>query len=391
MRFLSEAVEEKLYSLEAARGWKRSGLIAADQLAAIESALGALPSKAGWAVRLLFFGFAWTASNSLVSFLSWVIAREKTLGAVILFGNAVASYYIAQRVVKSYNLYRFGVEEGLLVGTLFQLCGGIFLLFGSKGLSVSDYGVLIGLPAAFYCAWLYGRFGYLYGAFGAVGALSFAVASQFTSWEENLIRCSMAGLYAALLAATFQRRNTADHDRLGWQCLQAALFMMICLLLNLRLERLVDFLGTKAPDGGLFYWSTFAAIIFLPAVALGWSIQRHHRPLLAASFIATVIALVSVKPYLGLARHLWDPAVLGTAFMVLSLWLKRWLDSGPAGQREGWTAKPLIIARADGPDMAGLFAAAAAAGPGPGANPQAPQTFEGHGGSSGGAGAGEED
>ena len=320
--------------------------------------------------------------------MSWVIASEKTLGALILLGNAAASYYIGERVARSYNLYRFGVEEGLLIGTLFQLCGAILLLVGVKGLGVSDYGALIGLPAAFYCAWLYARMGFLYAAFGTVGALSFAVASQFTSWEENLIRCSMAGLYAALLAATFQRRNTSDHDRLGWQSLQAALFIMICLFLNLRLERLVDFLGTKPPDGGLFYWSSFAAIIFLPAVALGWSIQRHHRPLLAASFITTVIALISVKPYLGLARHSWDPAVLGAAFMFLSLWLKRWLDSGPAGQREGWTAKPLIIARADGPDMAGLFAAAAAAGQGPGGNPQSPQTFEGHGGSSGGAGAG---
>jgi len=66
MRLLGEAVEQRLYELENARGWKRSGLITSDQLAAIERALGALPSKAGWAVRVLFFGFAWTASNSLV-------------------------------------------------------------------------------------------------------------------------------------------------------------------------------------------------------------------------------------------------------------------------------------------------------------------------------------
>jgi hypothetical protein len=386
MRFLGEAVEERLYALETARGWKRSGLIAADQLSAIETALGALPTKAGWAIRLLFFGFAWTASNSLVSFLAWVISSEKTLGSMILLANAAASYNIAGRVVRSYNLYRFGVEEGLLFGALFQLCGAIFMLFGWKGLGYSDFGVFIGLAAALYCAWIYARFGYLYAAFGAVGALTFALVSQFSGLQEIPIRCAMAGLYGALLAATFQRRNLAAHDHLGWQCVQAALLLMICLSLNMRLGRLVDILGVKLPDGGLFYWSSFAAIIMIPAAALGWSVQRRHRPMLAASFIGSVIALVSVKPYLGVARHSWDPAVLGGAFMCLSLWLKRWLDSGPAGQRGGWTAKPLIIPRSDGPDMASLFAAAAVAGQG-GGSTQTPQTFDGHGGSSGGAGA----
>ena len=115
---------------------------------------------------------------------------------------------------------------------------------------------------------------------------------------------------------------------------------------------------------------------------------RRHRPMMAAGVIAALIALVSAKPYLGLSRHSWDPAVLGVSLVALSLYFKRLLDAGSGGQIAGWTAKPLIVGRGDGPDLAPLLAAVTASGAQAGGGTHVEKGFTGQGGSSGGAGAG---
>ncbi len=386
MRILGEEVEAALYARETARGWKRSGLIAPEQLSAIEGALGPMPGEAGWAVRALFFWLAWMAAGSVASFLSWTVFGETTTAAIFMGVSAAGSYYIGQRVLKANKLYRFGVEEGLLVAALFHLCGALLLAAG-RGLDFEQYALLLGIPAALYCAWLYARFGYLYGAFGAVLALTLVACSQFKGFKENDARVVLAVLYAILLAATALRKEISAHDRLGWQVLQSFLFLMICLFLNLRLEKLADFDRVSAPEASAFYWASFGAICVGPAAALVWAVRSRQRPLLIAAFTACLLALVSVKPYLGLERHAWDPAVLGAFLMTLSLWLKHRLDSGPDGQRDGWTAKSLIVGRNDGPDLSSLIAAATAASAGGGTPAPQDKGFTGQGGSSGGAGA----
>lgn len=394
MRILSTETESRLYALEAARGWKRSGLISSEQLPAIEEGLGELPAQAGWAVRLLLFGFALCARGALNTFAAWTLFGRPAWSsgprrdlAAYYFLTAPVFYLLGEWALRRWRLYRFGAEEGLLTGALLSLATGLAFQFGETPWRLDDVSLIVGLPLSLACAWLYVRAGYAWAAFGAAAALIFAVLGLCTDWSEHGVRALAAGLFAALLGFSFLRRQVSDHDRLGWQSLQASLFMMACFVLNLRLERLADLAGTKAPDGGPFYWATFVLIALLPAAALAWAVRRRHRPMLAAGMIAALVAVISVKPYLGLARHAWDPAVLGLFLMGLSLWLKRWLDQGKDGQRAGFTAKPLVVGRSDGPDMMSLVAAATAAGA---AGPSVPgqKGFSGQGGSSGGAGAG---
>lgn len=380
MRIAGEDVEEKLFERETARGWKRSGLISAEQLAAVESALGPLPAQAGWAVRLLLFGFAWTAANSLVSFFAWVLSEDRTIGFLVLLVNAGLVYYLAERVITTRKLYRFGAEEGLVIGSLFQLCAAILCLIG-RGSNFSQIAFTVGGAAAVYLCWTYLRFGYLYAAFGAVAALSLAASSWMSRWSEGGVRLFFVLFYAALLTAGAARRTIPNHDAVGWKILQSFLVLLICLFANLRLEAAFEFSYVRPPDGGLAYWASFVFILAAPAAVLVWALRRRERPMMSAAFIAAVLGLVSVKPYLGLARHSWDPAVLGAVFMGLSLYLKRRLDDGGAA---GWTAKPLIVPRADGPEFAALLAAIVSASGAPLAKPEG---FKGAGGSSGGAGA----
>ncbi|MBI3554555.1 MAG: hypothetical protein HY077_18835 [Elusimicrobia bacterium] len=396
MRILGEETEEKLHALESARGWKRSGLIAPEQLAPIEAALGPLPVQGGWAVRLLLFGFVLSARAAFNTFFTWSFFGRSVwdgsgrldLAAYYLL-SAPVLYLVGEFAARRWRLYRFGVEEGLMAGALINLWTGLALQFlGSSSWDLEHKSLVIAGPLALACAWLYARAGYAWAAFGAAAALAIAVLGRFTGWTENGVRLLACGLFAAMLAASFLRRATSAHDRFGWQALQATLFLMGCLVLNVKLEHAFDISWTPARGGGNFYWWSFFMIFFLPSLALGWAVPRRHRSMLAAGFMAALVGVVSVKPYLGLARHAWDPAVLGLSLMCLSIYLRRWLDAGPDGQRGGWTAKPLIVGRNDGPDMMSLVAAATAASAG-GAGPAPEQKgFTGQGGSSGGAGAG---
>jgi uncharacterized membrane protein YgcG len=395
VRILGEEAEAKLYALEAARGWKRSGLVSAEQLAACEKELGALPAQAGWAIRLLLFGFALTARGAFNAFFtltmlggsSWGSSASGPIGAYYLV-SAVPLYLLGEWLIRNKNLYRFGIEEGVLAGAIIQFCMGLTLTMNFHSFKFDELALVVGIPAALACAWYYARFGYLYALYAAAAAFLGVVLSQCTSFSANELRALTAMLLAGLLAVSSVRGEPGDHDRLGWQSFQGALFMLLCFIVNLRLERLVDLSRVDPPGSGAFYWLSLAAVLALGPLAVAWGLRRRHRPMVAAGAIAALVGLVSVKPYLGLPRHSWDPAVLGIALMSLSLYFKRWLDSGKDGQRDGFTAKPLIVGREDGPGLGALLAAATAAGAA-GGSAAAPQEkgFKGQGGSSGGAGA----
>jgi uncharacterized membrane protein YgcG len=105
-----------------------------------------------------------------------------------------------------------------------------------------------------------------------------------------------------------------------------------------------------------------------------------------------VLALVSVltnKAYLGSPQHPWDPCVLGVVLVTVAFAVRRWLSTGPGGERHGFTAARLLDR-----DRAVLSAVSTASGfvrPGvtqdaaPSRAEPAPSEFSG--GRSGGGGA----
>jgi hypothetical protein len=376
MRILGAETEERLYQLEAARGWKRSGLISREQLTAVETGLGPLPAQAGWAVRLLLFGLALFAGAAMdLSFISFAPDHSRFRLGVFMLSSVLPLYFSCEGIIKRLRLYRFGAEEGLAVLAMFQLCLGLLIFLGLRPLE------LILICAALSCVWLYLRLGYLYAGLGAILSMALALAGCLDNWRDNEIRLALACFFGALLALSFLRSRVSNHDKQGWEVLQAVLFLMACLTLNLRLNHLAGFSAPQARGSGAFYWTTFAFICLAPVCAVPAGIRRGSRPLLIASAIAGLAAVASVKPYLGLARNPWDPAVLGALLLGLSIWLTRRLENG----RKGFTSRPIVVGRGDGPELAGLLAAAAASSA---AEAPGRSGFQGRGGSSGGGGAG---
>jgi hypothetical protein len=140
MRILGEETEQNLYQLEVARGWKRSRLIAPEQLATCEAALGPLPGQAGWAVRLLLFGFALGARGAFNTFVTWSFLGGSMFGSgdrgrlsAYFLATAAPLYLLGEWIIRRHRLYRFGVEEGVMAGALVQLCTGLILLTDVQG------------------------------------------------------------------------------------------------------------------------------------------------------------------------------------------------------------------------------------------------------------------
>jgi uncharacterized membrane protein YgcG len=141
-----------------------------------------------------------------------------------------------------------------------------------------------------------------------------------------------------------------------------------------------------APPGGDLLWSlAVAATALVPAVLLALGLRGRRYPLLLLGAGTAMASLVTLRYYVHLAP-LWVVLVLsGAALAALVFALRRYLESGPKGERHGFTAAPLFQ---DPARQRWLEAGAAILTLSPEARPvhEEPK-FEGGGGEFGGGGA----
>jgi len=163
------------------------------------------------------------------------------------------------------------------------------------------------------------------------------------------------------------------------------------LVVNLRLTTL-DFPsmglrgGESASHAGfpaVVYWTTYVFIFLLPCLSLFYGLLRRERSFVVAGLITGILTLVTNKPYLGMTRYVWDPAILGVLLVGVSMGVIHWFSKGKNKIRLGYTSENLLKPENHGIDLA----AAGIAMMGPAAA-QESQGFSGQGGESGGAGAG---
>jgi len=203
--------------------------------------------------------------------------------------------------------------------------------------------------------------------------------------------CYAIGLICVIAVRARQARDYMEHD---YSLAEAFLWVGIYLDINLQLSwsqlRMQMWGATRADTefASWFYWTTWVLIWALPPVMLARGVRQRDRFVIAAGTISAVWTFVTNKPYLGWARHTWDPMLLGILLIGIALLLRRWLARGPNGIRHGFTAATL-----SGKDKQWMNAGSTVLGlvtpqaitPGP----QATGTdFRFGGGASGGGGAG---
>ncbi len=265
---------------------------------------------------------------------------EQTVAAFLLI-FAPACYAGAELVVAQARFYRHGIEEALAACSVGFLYAGMEPAFGSANQS------LVLAAGAIVSLWIWHRFGLWY-AFLAAMIFAGSLPGYWTS-SHSAQHVIVAALYAMGLGcvAALRSRHHSDYLNGGYSLVEALLWLGIYLAINLRLSS-PELLGEwwRVPLAAFefsrpFYWATWVMIWCLPPIVLMCGVLLKDRWVMATGVIATVLTLVSNKPYLGWPRHTWDPMLLGILLTGVSLFIRRWLARGPGGVRHGFTAERL--------------------------------------------------
>jgi hypothetical protein len=299
------------------------------------------------------------------------------LGIVALIG-AGASFWLAERLIAQYKLYRFGVEEAAAIAAaMFAVFAGWVLINAEWSMSTL-YAFAAGAVAAFV---LFRRFGFVY---AGVASILFATCFVFDLQQSDTFR----RLFAFILLLTvffFSRERRQDHE---WDfpadtyaVFEAVSWAGLYLVANLKISSWVS-----TPDEvRTFYWATYGLTWLLPAAGLWFAVRDRHRLMLDVNIVLAIATLMTNKPYLGASQKPWDPILFGVMLAAVSLGLRRWLANGPDGSRAGFVAHRVLESEKQQLSMAGNATVFAPGAPPPSAHQPPPPSFGD--GRSGGAGA----
>lgn len=355
--------------------WTKSGLLLEAQRERIVPELKVDLRRTNRFLRGTMFLFGYLIVSSLAGLVAVFLNISENAFIWMSLIGAVTSFIAAQYLVRSFRLYRFGIEEAAAIAA-----ASFFVIFAATVFS-STFSTTIALATATLAAYaLFTHFGFVY---AGVAATVLAPMVVFDLAQSDTLRRLVAAI--VLLSIFFvarERRKDHEPDFPGdsYAVIEAVAWASLYVITNLKASSWL-----AIPDGvPQFYWATYILIWLLPIAGLWLAIRDRHRLMLDVNIILAIATLMSNKPYLGAEQKPWDPILLGIVLIVVAIGLRRWLTSGAGGSRNGIVAERLLASEKSGLAMAGSATVFA-----PGA-PSA-HTHEGPaiggGGSSGGAGA----
>lgn len=365
----SSEQEEKIYLRRQAATWKRSRLIREDQFSSIKDAADPELQQTNLFFRILFFIFTLLGAGAVVGLIVWIIAdnggaqSQKTAAAFTLAAS-IAYFVLADLLVKAHRLYRYGIEEALLMAGMFCFVIGILVLIGDQ-FTRYELAIAACVLFAILAGLIYLRYGYLYMA--AISLVSLcAVPFQFhlpPVAERLLLTLILSGAFVFGLAA--DKTGSEDFRKHRQTIMLACLLIAIYFTVNLELLGLIGLITRETHAIYLYpklyppylYWSSYVLSFIIPTMAIIWGIKSRKRLILNVSLVMACATLATNKSYLGMTRFAWDPAILGFALIALSLLVSRWLDRGPNKARHGFTAENILKPEDHGVGLADVAAA----------------------------------
>lgn len=383
MRLYSRADEVRVHVRRAVRTWTGARLLSAEQRASLETDLGVGLRRTGVFLRAGLALFTLIAGAAAVGLVMLVtdLRSDRTSGFVLAALGA-AALAGADWFVRTYRLYRHGVEEALAMGGVGLVGVGIALLAGGS----SDLAPTLGFGAsAAASVFVYRRFGFQYAAVLATVCAAF-MPMPLDGLGREVRHLLAAGICAAAvgLATSMRRAATDDVALADAEVLRGAAVAGAYLALNLHI--LSNLIGGEVP--AWFRWLTYAAIWAIPLAGLLRGIAERDRVLLRVSAVALLGSLLTNKSYLGWPREPWDPIVLGVLLIGIAVALRRWLESGSDSARNGFTAARLLESDEMALQLMGTLSVAVQ--PTPVRQVDTPDDAAFSGGRSGGGGAGGE-
>ena len=349
MRLYSASSEETLRAGKLLTDWAGEGFLTKGQYQLLQKETVSGLRTTNIFLRLVLFLFTLMSVGAAAGlFFVVFLSRpsEQTIGVFFLILAAVC-YAAAEIAVSQARLYRYGIEEALIVCSVGFLCAGMQFAFFSGSPYSLKLESLVPAVGAIFSLWIWRRFGFSYAFLAAMIFVIFLTGYWTSSHSaQHLI---VAVFYAIGLAgvAAVRSRHRFDYLDEGYSLVEAFLWLGIYLAMNLKLSSLDIptqwWSGTRATSefAGPFYWATWVLIWCLPPIVLARGIRQKDRFVIAVGAITAILTFVSNKPYLGWVRHTWDPMLLGILLTGVALFIRRRLARGPGGIRHGFTAMRL--------------------------------------------------
>ena len=380
MRAYTPDQERAVRLVRRVHDWRESELISSEQHRRMAADLETGLRRTNLFLRGTLFVFGFVVAVAATGLVGVVVEPDNSSVWILFAVAAGACFAGARLLVKRYNLYRFGIEEAFAVASIaFTSLAAGFL---SDSFFRGDTNLGLGLTAAAVAAFLvFFQFGFVY---AAVIGMACAAAAPFPFVESDVASRSIAvALLAALFFAARLERAEYGEEFPGdsYAIIEAAAWGGVYFVLNLKISAWL----AHPAESGPFYWCTYAAIWMLPAAGLVIAVRERHRLLLDLNILLAIVTMMSNKPYLNAEQKPWDPITFGVLMLAIALGLRRWLDSGEGGARNGFVSFRLLASERDRLSAAGNVSVLQPSLH-PQHGPQEPKPGFG-GGGSGGAGA----
>lgn len=342
MRLYTIDDEVRLAVARDLRDWTTAGLLTPDQQTALAADLTTDLRRTGVMLRLGLAAFTVIAGGAAIGLVMLVTDLTSEIAiAITTAGLGSAAMAAATWLVRRYRLYRYGVEEALAMGAvaLFGVSGAMLVgaAFGSNADGPAWSAAMGAVAGASFFA--YRRFGFQYALVGVMCAV--ALIPMPWAWLGiDTKRMVAAVVFAAVFVYATRLRQLAGDDisRADAEVVRAAAAAAAYLALNVALTREV----LAGADSVAFHRASWVITWLLPYVVGRTAIVDRDPRLLRVAMAMTLASLFTNKEYLGWSRQPWDPMLLGVLLAVVALGLRRWLASGPQGERWGFTARPLV-------------------------------------------------
>jgi hypothetical protein len=385
---------------DAARAWRRSGILDEAGAAAVAARYPDDRVRTGPVFRVLLFLFTVIAVAGIFGFAALLVANgsDRVLaGLAAVAGTALL--VLTEVQIDTLRRRQGGTEAATCVmGLGFLLGAAAWWLWGMAGLTPHlALGMFCLLAAALSGAAAY-RFGYPLAAAASTAALLVALA-LLPAGRLLWIALPLAVAPGLLRAGESVRLPPSHRSSATAALLVALAALYLAVHLGSWDARLFEVFAIR-PDLGLMPRAlppsgsalssllrglAAAATGILPLLILGTGIARRSLPMLLAGGAALAASLVTLVWYAHLGPDWLLLTGAGAAAMAAAVGLARFLDSGPDGERRGFTTAPLLADR----ERVALLEAGIAAVTVPAAahSPAGAHGFEGGGGRGGGGGA----
>jgi hypothetical protein len=366
---------------QAAWAWRRAGAVDDGIVAAIQA----------------LYPAPWPSASLLWSFLTFFFVSLATIGlfaAIVSTSHAVTSvsFLFAAALAFAADRLRTAASSAAAAGgAAAGFWSVVCLLIGVADLSswqasTATRCLLIGALAWALASWRWG-----YPAF-AVFSSAFFFLSLARFPQGRVLWLVFGTALAAVFVPLLDRAALAPSHRRSAAAVLAVALVAIYVAVNsysldrAAVESIVNWDPPAAhPSAAAKVLAALATAVF-PALQLAWGIRTRRTVLLDLGIAFAALSLATLRYYVHIAPLWVILAAAGAGLIVLALCLHRWLSRSPGRERHGFTADPLF--EHEGAQQAlGAIGALALA---PGARtpaPAEPGSFQGGGGTSGGAGS----